>query len=94
MNSKETIVSMKETVNGKFINIFVNEMYAILIGIGIGNVLFAQKLDLSNIPDVIMALFVTSVVLLYWWDWTEYLEDNIVTTKRELIIDFAVLIAL
>ncbi|MBD3290101.1 GNAT family N-acetyltransferase [candidate division KSB1 bacterium] len=94
MNNKETIISMKETATGKFVNVFVNEMYAILIGIGIGNVLFAQKLDLGNIPDVFMALFVTSVVLLYWWDWTEYLEENIVTTKRELVIDFAILIAL
>jgi hypothetical protein len=33
--------------NNKFIGAFVNEMYAILLGIGLGNVLFVQQIDLN-----------------------------------------------
>jgi L-amino acid N-acyltransferase YncA len=78
----------------KFIGTFVNEMYAILLGIGIGNVLFAQNLDLSNIYEVVMVLFVIGVILVYWWDWTEYVSENLVSSKVEFLIDFLILIAL
>ncbi len=83
----------KKTDN-KFIGTFVNEMYAILLGIGIGNVLFVQQIDLSNLFEVLMGLFITAVILIYWWDWTEFINDNVVTSKREFIIDFGILICL
>lgn len=91
--SKKVFI-VKQNRNGNFINVFVNEMYAILIGIGIANVLFREKLDLSNGLDVAMALFVTAVVLLYWWDWTEYIASNVVASKVEFAIDFALLVCL
>jgi L-amino acid N-acyltransferase YncA len=80
--------------NNKFIGAFVNEMYAILLGIGLGNVLFVQQIDLNNKFELIMGLFVTGIVLLYWWDWTEFLSDNVVSSKTEFIIDFLILINL
>ncbi len=86
---------MSEKVkNNKFIGAFVNEMYAILLGIGLGNVLFVQQIDLSNKFEIMMGLFVTGIVLLYWWDWTEFLSDNVVSSKPEFIIDFLILIHL
>jgi L-amino acid N-acyltransferase YncA len=78
----------------KFIGTFVNEMYAILLGIGIGNVLFAQNLDLGNIFEVVMILFVIGVILVYWWDWTEYVSENVISSKIEFVVDFLILIAL
>ena len=86
---------MRQRVAGnKFIGAFVNEMYAILIGIGLGNVLFVQQIDLGNIFEIAMGLFVTGVILLYWWDWTEFLNDHVVSTKTEFVIDFLILINL
>ena len=84
----------KKVKNNKFIGAFVNEMYAILLGIGLGNVLFVQQIDLSNKFEILMGLFVTGVILLYWWDWTEFLSDNVVSSKSEFIIDFLILINL
>ncbi|MDY6799837.1 MAG: GNAT family N-acetyltransferase [Bacteroidota bacterium] len=84
----------KKVRNNKFIGAFVNEMYAILLGIGLGNVLFVQQIDLNNKFELLMGLFVTGIVLLYWWDWTEFLGDNVVSSKAEFIIDFLILINL
>ncbi|MFL7793617.1 MAG: GNAT family N-acetyltransferase [Anaerolineae bacterium] len=78
----------------RFIGTFVNEMYAILLGIGIGNVIFSQNVDLGSVFDIVMALFVTSVVLLYWWDWTEFVSKRVASSKREFAIDFLILITL
>lgn len=83
---------MKE--NNRFISSFVNAMYSILIGIGVGNIIFHGDFDLRNIPIVLMTLFVTGVVLLYWWDWTEFIEKETSSTKLEFFIDFILLIAL
>ena len=80
--------------DNKFISAFVNEMYAILLGIGIGNVLFIQKLDLSSIFEISMGLFVTAVILIYWWDWTDFISENVISSKSEFILDFLILIAL
>lgn len=80
--------------DNKFIGAFVNEMYAILIGIGLGNVLFVQQINLNSVFEIMMGLFVTGVVLLYWWDWTEFIDENVVSTKSEFIIDFLILINL
>lgn len=76
----------------KFIGKFVNEMYAILLGIGISNIIFVQDIDLKNVNQSIMALFVISVALIYWWDWSEHVESDVRTTKREFIIDFLILL--
>ncbi|GAA0327686.1 hypothetical protein GCM10008967_17740 [Bacillus carboniphilus] len=76
----------------KFIGKFVNEMYAILLGIGISNIIFVQQIDLKDFSQSIMALFVISVALVYWWDWSEYVESDVRTTKREFIIDFLILL--
>jgi len=80
--------------DNRFIGTFVSEMYAILLGIGIGNVLFIEKLNLGSIYEVIMGLFVTGVVIIYWWDWTEFIGDHVVSSKAEFIIDFLILITL
>ncbi|MET3697926.1 L-amino acid N-acyltransferase YncA [Bacillus oleivorans] len=78
----------------KFIGKFVNEMYAILLGIGISNIIFVQKIDLKNFNETVMALFVISVALIYWWDWSEHVESDVKTTKREFFIDFLILLNL
>ena len=36
----------------------------------------------------------TSIVLIYWWDWTEFISNNVVSNKREFAIDFLILIIL
>lgn len=77
-----------------FTNTFVNEMYAILLAIGIGNVLFNQQIDFGKLSEILGALFVTSVVVLYWWDWRYYIEEHVVESRIEFVIDFGVLIAL
>ncbi|MBI9011232.1 MAG: GNAT family N-acetyltransferase [Clostridiales bacterium] len=78
----------------KFIKVFVNEMYAILIGIGIGNVLFASEFNFQDFKSVLSLLFVTAIVLTYWWDWTEYVEGEVSNSKREMALDFGILIVL
>ncbi len=77
-----------------FIKTFVNQMYGILIGIGIGSILFASDFDPSLWFNIVMVLFVTGVVVIYWWDWIEYIEKEIISAKSELMIDFAILITL
>jgi L-amino acid N-acyltransferase YncA len=41
-----------------------------------------------------MAIFVTVVVSLYWWDWSTYIESEFVATPSEFAIDFSGLIIL
>lgn len=80
--------------SNKFIGTFVSNMYAILLGIGISNIVFVQRIDLKNMYENVMALFVISVLLIYWWDWTEYIEHQVKTTKLEFSINFLILLTL
>ncbi len=84
---------MKHKSN-KFIGTFVNEMYAILLGIGIGNVLFRHDIASFTPVEAIMGLFAVLVILRYWWDWTEYINEKVVSSKFEFAIDFLILINL
>lgn len=78
----------------KFVTKFVDELYVILIGVGLVNVIFG--LDPLEHPTVsiLMALFVTTVVLLYWWDWKATFEESVVSSRTEFAIDLLLLIAL
>ena len=80
--------------SSKFIGAFVSNMYSILLGIGISNIIFVQQINLKDMYENIMALFVISVLLIYWWDWTEYIEDQVKTTKLEFSINFFILLTL
>ncbi|WP_321372114.1 GNAT family N-acetyltransferase [uncultured Draconibacterium sp.] len=76
---------------------FVNEMYILLIGIGLGNMIFrnTKRFNFSEIDgfvDVFLGLFVIYVAIRYWLDWIEYIQEKVKTTKREFIIDFLILI--
>jgi len=84
----------RKVKDNRFIGAFVNEMYAILLGIGLGNVLFIQQIELTSLYEIVMGLFVTGVVLLYWWDWTEFISESVVSSTSEFIIDFMILICL
>ena len=41
-----------------------------------------------------MAFFVIIVICLYWWDWSENIEDKVKSTFAELIIDMGILFTL
>ncbi len=83
-----------ETLHKKFITKFVGVLYAILIGIGITNVIFTLELSIENWFRIVLALFVTVIVALYWWDWASYVEKQFIATPAEFGIDFAGLIVL
>ncbi len=69
-------------------------MYAVLITLGIANIIFNEDFSPTNLFDITNILFITAVVFLYWWDWSEYVESEIKTTKLETSIDFLLLISL
>ena len=73
---------------------FVNRMYAILIGLGITKVLFDDEMKNFDILSISSGLFIVVVITIYWWDWNDYISDNIVNSKSEFVIDFSILIIL
>jgi len=89
-------------VKKKFIGEFVNGVYGILLGFGLGNVgsnLFENSGQLNDNPvlfvsKVIIFLFVTVVVCLYWWDWNENIESKVKSSFTEFIIDMFILFTL
>lgn len=87
-------MAKKKADKDTFISTFVNQMYGILIGIGIGSILFDSAFDVGNWFNIAMVIVVTVMVVFYWWDWIEYIEGDIVSSKSEIIADFLVLIAL
>ncbi len=77
-----------------FVARFVDELYVILIGLGLANVIFGlDPLGHPSLP-LLMALFVTTVVVLYWWDWKATFEDSIISNRTEFAIDLLILITL
>jgi L-amino acid N-acyltransferase YncA len=78
----------------RFVSRFVGELYVILIGIGIANVILRQQIDLTKWIQIVLAVFVTVIVSLYWWDWAAYVEKYFLATPVEFAIDFACLIVL
>jgi len=87
-------MAKKKADKDTFIRTFVNQMYGILIGIGIGSILFDSAFDIGNWFNIAMVIVVTVMLVFYWWDWMEYIEGEIVSSKSEIIADFLVLIAL
>ncbi len=41
-----------------------------------------------------MAIFVTIIVALYWWDWESYIEDHFIGSPKEFAVDFSMLVTL
>jgi L-amino acid N-acyltransferase YncA len=87
----------------RFLSTFVNEMYAILLGLGMAEVLFSQdfKQALVGIPDnpkqihiPLACLFCVAIVLTYWSDWAEDIEKDVRMTAREFVLDFLILLNL
>lgn len=78
----------------RFVGVFVNEMYAILLGIGLGSVIFSESFELTNARSVVLAVFATAVVLVYWWDWTDFVGEHVATSLGELFLDFLELIVM
>jgi ribosomal protein S18 acetylase RimI-like enzyme len=85
---------------GKFVKIFVHEMYVVLLGLGIAEIVFRKVPEhLSEPPleaagHIAAAFLVIGVMLRYWWDWSEYLESDVEVNGLEFFIDFATLINL
>ncbi|MBN1216310.1 MAG: GNAT family N-acetyltransferase [Candidatus Lokiarchaeota archaeon] len=75
----------------KFIGQFVDEMYGVIIGLGIANILFQEAFEPSSVLQIFTIFIITYVILTYWWDWAEYVSTEVYSTKRELIIDFMIL---
>lgn len=83
---------MKES-ESRFVVTFVNQMYVILLGIGIGNV-FLRDFALAEFDKAVAAIFVIIVVVFYWLDWVEGVEHSVSTTKGEFWIDLLILLSL
>ncbi len=79
------------TKKKKFIGQFVDEMYSIIIGLGIASILFQEAFEPSSVLQILTIFIITYVILMYWWDWAEYISTEVYSTKRELIIDFIIL---
>ncbi|MCL2913626.1 GNAT family N-acetyltransferase [Shewanella corallii] len=78
----------------KFITSYVSELYVVLIGIGLANVLFNIEFSYTNIIPLLTACLVTLYISFYWWDWVNHIESNFIETMSEFIIDFLILISL
>ncbi len=81
----------------EIIAFFVQEMYVILFGVGLSNIIFLKKIDISSIQGigyVLSAIFVIGVTIRYWLDWATYISGEIRSTNNEFVIDFAILINL
>jgi L-amino acid N-acyltransferase YncA len=84
---------MADHARGKsrFVAVFVNEMFAILLGLGLVEVFFSSGFQLTNPVDVISLSFVVSVVIFYWWEWSESIDEQFVTTARDFVINLLIL---
>ncbi len=90
-------------VRGTFVKTFVNEMYAILLGIGVAEVIFSDEfreaiVGLPRSPSLLAlpltCLFAVGIVLKYWASWAEDVEYDVGMSKREFVIDFCILLNL
>ncbi len=80
---------VRKTINSRFIGTFVNEMFAILLGIGMGSIVFSEGFSLTDPLGLASAVFVVVVVALYWWDWIDSVEQQVLSSRREFLIDLA-----
>lgn len=85
----------------RFIGKFVNGVYGILLGFGFSNVASEIFTEYSLKEDPVwfisylfITLFVIVVVCLYWWDWSENIENKVESTIVEFVIDMSILFAL
>ena len=83
----------------RFIGDFVNAVYAIILGFGFIEIMrdifssnIALRIAIDNLKffQLVMAFFVIIVICLYWWDWSENIEDKVKSTFAELIIDMGI----
>jgi GNAT superfamily N-acetyltransferase len=91
---KARALKAPELSDRKFITVFVSELYVILIGLAIAELIYRGELDLAQPYKIIMAIFVLLMVSLYWWDWAAYVEQSFVASRSEFALDFTVLILL
>ncbi|MEL6930949.1 MAG: hypothetical protein AAFO95_20335, partial [Cyanobacteria bacterium J06600_6] len=87
-------MKLADNKNRGFISTFVSELYAILIGIGITSVIFELAIELDSWLKFVMAIFVTIIVTLYWWDWAAFVNSYFVASSSEFVIDFVTLVTL
>ncbi len=80
-------MSLSAARRSAFVGTFVNEMYAVLLGIGMGSIVFRKDFTLTDVTGLASAAFVLVVVLVYWWDWVEAAQRRVISTFRELTID-------
>lgn len=78
----------KET-QSRFIGTFVNAIYAIVLSIGMGNIVFSDSFLLTDYLDLASAGFVVVVVAGYWWDWVDSVQEQVLSSLREFLIDLS-----
>ena len=87
----------------RFIGDFVNTVYAIFLGFGFVGIMknifssnIALRIAIDNLKffQLVMAFFAIIVICLYWWDWSENIEDKVKSTFPEFIIDIGILFTL
>ncbi len=69
-------------------------MYVILLALGIGKVIFENELKLTDYKEILSSLFVVGVVVDYWWNWAEGVEEVITPTFSELVFDLLIILNL
>jgi GNAT superfamily N-acetyltransferase len=78
----------------KFISGSVGELYVILMGISLANVIFELDFVITNGIEIGLAIFVTAIVTRYWWVWDVHVKGRFTPTTIGFIIDFAGMIVL
>ena len=73
-------------LQSRFVSHFVDQMYVILIGLGIASIAFSLDLESHPFFHLLMSLFVTTVALIYWWDWKDYFENDVISSKSEFVV--------
>lgn len=86
------------TDEGRFVNVFVNQMYGMITAIGLSrSILFDQSDPVAPEEAAFhwfMLAFVVCVILAYRWDWIESIGHSITSTASEVAIDTAILVTL
>lgn len=78
--------------DGRFIATFVNEIYAVLLGVGMGSVVFSDAFDVDDPFHLASVAFIVVVVAKYWWDWVDVFETPAISSQREFWIDLAMML--
>ena len=89
-----TMRDTEEHRTRKFCSHLVNELYPILVGVGLANAMFTLELKAEN-WDIVMSSVVNAVVVaLHWRDWHVHIQGRFVASLTEFHVNFAIVFSL